>query len=35
MYIGWIDSAKQPETKTRRLQEAVGLLAAGKRLGLK
>lgn len=35
MYIGWIDSAKQQETKTRRLQEAIGLLAAGKKLGLK
>jgi uncharacterized protein YdeI (YjbR/CyaY-like superfamily) len=35
MYIGWIDSAKRQETKLRRLQEAVGLLAAGKKLGLK
>jgi uncharacterized protein YdeI (YjbR/CyaY-like superfamily) len=35
MYIGWIDSAKRQETKTRRLQEAMGLLAAGKKLGLK
>jgi uncharacterized protein YdeI (YjbR/CyaY-like superfamily) len=35
MYIAWIDSAKQQETKTRRLQEAIGLLAAGKKLGLK
>jgi len=35
MYIAWIDSAKQQETKTRRLREAVGLLAAGKKLGLK
>jgi uncharacterized protein YdeI (YjbR/CyaY-like superfamily) len=35
MYIGWIDSAKQPETKMRRLQEAIRLLAAGKKLGLK
>jgi uncharacterized protein YdeI (YjbR/CyaY-like superfamily) len=35
MYIGWIDSAKQPETKTRRLEEAIRLLAAGKKLGLK
>ena len=34
-YIGWIDSAKQQETKMRRLQEAIGLLAAGKKLGLK
>lgn len=35
MYIAWIDSAKQLETKMRRLQEAIGLLAAGKKLGLK
>ncbi len=35
MYIGWIDSAKQRVTKMRRLQEAIGLLAAGKKLGLK
>jgi uncharacterized protein YdeI (YjbR/CyaY-like superfamily) len=35
MYILWIDSAKQPETKARRLKEALGLLAAGKKLGLK
>ena len=34
-YIGWIDSAKREETKTRRLQEAIRLLAAGKLLGLK
>ena len=34
-YIGWIDSAKREETKQRRLQEAIRLLAAGKRLGLK
>ncbi|MGA2985911.1 MAG: YdeI/OmpD-associated family protein [Terriglobia bacterium] len=35
MYLGWIDSAKQPETKMRRLHEALRLLAAGKKLGLK
>jgi uncharacterized protein YdeI (YjbR/CyaY-like superfamily) len=35
LYIAWIDSAKRQETKTRRLQEAIGLLAAGKKLGLK
>ena len=34
-YIGWIDSAKRQETKMRRLQESIQLLAAGKRLGLK
>jgi uncharacterized protein YdeI (YjbR/CyaY-like superfamily) len=35
MYIGWIDSARRPETKAKRLREAVGLLTAGKKLGLK
>jgi uncharacterized protein YdeI (YjbR/CyaY-like superfamily) len=34
-YIGWIESAKREETKARRLQEAIRLLAAGKPLGLK
>ena len=34
-YINWIDTAKQEETKLRRLQEALRLLAAGKKLGLK
>jgi uncharacterized protein YdeI (YjbR/CyaY-like superfamily) len=34
-YVGWIESAKRDETKARRLQEAVRLLAAGKQLGLK
>ena len=34
-YVGWIISAKQQETRVRRLQEAIRLLAAGKRLGLK
>ena len=34
-YIGWIDSAKREETKKKRLREAVSLLAAGKKLGLK
>ena len=35
IYIVWIDSAKRPETKTRRLREAVDLLSGGKKLGLK
>lgn len=35
LYIGWIDSAKRQETKEKRLHEALGLLAAGKKLGLK
>jgi uncharacterized protein YdeI (YjbR/CyaY-like superfamily) len=34
-YIGWIDSAKRKETKEKRLREAIGLLATGKKLGLK
>ena len=34
-YVGWIDSARQRETKIRRLQEAIRLLAVGKKLGLK
>ena len=34
-YIGWIDSARREETKARRLREAVRLLAAGRKLGLK
>ena len=34
-YLNWIDSAKHEETKTRRLREAVRLLSAGKKLGLK
>ena len=34
-YIGWIDSAKREETRLKRLAEAVSLLRAGKKLGLK
>ena len=34
-YVGWIDTANQRETKLRRLAEAIRLLAAGKKLGLK
>lgn len=34
-YVAWVDSAKRPETKARRLTEAVQLLAAGRKLGLK
>ena len=33
--FGWIGSAKRPETREKRLQEALELLAAGKKLGLK
>jgi uncharacterized protein YdeI (YjbR/CyaY-like superfamily) len=34
MYIGWIENAKRAETKTRRIQKSIELLAAGKKLGL-
>ncbi len=34
-YFAWIESAKRQETKQRRLQEAIGMLASGKPLGLK
>jgi uncharacterized protein YdeI (YjbR/CyaY-like superfamily) len=34
-YFAWIESAKQEETKRRRLKEAIRLLSAGKLLGLK
>jgi uncharacterized protein YdeI (YjbR/CyaY-like superfamily) len=34
-YIGWIESAKREETRDKRLREVIGLLAAGKKLGLK
>jgi uncharacterized protein YdeI (YjbR/CyaY-like superfamily) len=34
-YVAWIESAKREETKLRRLQEAIRLLAGGKVLGLK
>jgi uncharacterized protein YdeI (YjbR/CyaY-like superfamily) len=30
-FISWIDSAKQPETRTRRVERACSMLAAGKR----
>jgi len=35
MYIAWIEAAKREETKEKRLEEALSLLAAGKKLGLK
>jgi uncharacterized protein YdeI (YjbR/CyaY-like superfamily) len=34
-YIAWIDSAQREETREKRLREAISLLAAGKKLGLK
>jgi len=30
-FISWIDSAKQPETRKRRIERACSMLAAGKR----
>lgn len=30
-FIGWIDSAKQPETRGRRIEKACSMLVAGKR----
>ncbi len=35
LYIGWIDSGKRQETREKRLREAIGLLAAAKKLGLR
>ena len=34
-YFAWIESAKREETKLRRLEEAIRLLASGRELGLK
>jgi uncharacterized protein YdeI (YjbR/CyaY-like superfamily) len=34
-YLGWIEVAKRPETKDKRIKESVRLLAEGKKLGLK
>ena len=34
-YVAWIESAKREDTKIRRLEEAIRLLAGGKVLGLK
>jgi uncharacterized protein YdeI (YjbR/CyaY-like superfamily) len=34
-YYAWIESAKREQTKLRRLDEAIRLLASGKELGLK
>ena len=30
-FLSWIDSAKQPETRRRRIEKACSMLAAGKR----
>jgi uncharacterized protein YdeI (YjbR/CyaY-like superfamily) len=34
-YVGWIHTARRSDTRARRLREAIALLAAGKRLGLR
>ena len=34
-FIGWIVTAKRPETRSKRLKESLGLLARGERLGLR
>lgn len=34
-FIGWIATAKKQETRARRLEEALALLAQGKKLGMK
>jgi uncharacterized protein YdeI (YjbR/CyaY-like superfamily) len=34
-YIGWIASAKRPETRQKRAQEAISLLESGEILGLR
>ena len=34
-YLGWIEVAKRPETRERRIKESIRLLADGKKLGLK
>jgi uncharacterized protein YdeI (YjbR/CyaY-like superfamily) len=34
-YVGWLNDAKKPETRTRRVREAKKLLAANRKLGMK
>jgi uncharacterized protein YdeI (YjbR/CyaY-like superfamily) len=34
-YVGWIASAKREETRRKRVREAMGLLAQGRKLGMK
>ncbi len=34
-YVGWLMSAKRPETRKRRLKEAIRLLAGNRKLGMK
>jgi len=35
MYVGWVESAKREATREKRLREALALLTAGKKLGMK
>jgi uncharacterized protein YdeI (YjbR/CyaY-like superfamily) len=34
-FVGWIHTARRPETRDMRIRESIALLAAGKKLGLK
>ena len=34
-FVGWIHTAKRPETRERRIRASIELLSAGKKLGLK
>lgn len=34
-YVAWIEMARRPETRQKRLEESLALLAAGERLGLR
>jgi uncharacterized protein YdeI (YjbR/CyaY-like superfamily) len=34
-FVGWIHTAKLPETREKRIRESIALLAAGKTIGLK
>ena len=35
LFVGWIHTARRPETRQRRIRESIALLAAGKKLGLR
>jgi uncharacterized protein YdeI (YjbR/CyaY-like superfamily) len=34
-YVGWLQSAKRPETRKKRLEEAIELLEKNQKLGMK
>ena len=34
-YLGWIEVARRPETKNKRIKESISLLNKGEKLGLK